>query len=53
MDKPAFKPVSISLDEALKEAMDRRPDLEVNKTTILTNQIDFSVAKNQCFPSST
>ena len=49
-DKPAFKPISISLDEALKEAMDRRPDLEVNKTTILTNQINFSVAKNQLLP---
>ena len=50
VDRPAFKPVSISLDEALKEAMNRRPDLEVNKTTILTNRVDFSAARNQLLP---
>ena len=50
MDKPVFKPVSISLDEALTEAMERRPDLDVNRTTIQNNQIDFSVAKNQLLP---
>ncbi len=50
VDKPTFKPLSISLDEALKEAMAKRPDLEVDRTTILTNQINFSVAKNQLLP---
>jgi outer membrane protein TolC len=42
--------MAISLDEALKEALDSRPDLEVNRTTILNNQADFRVAKNQLLP---
>ncbi len=49
-DKPVFKPAAVSFDEALAQAMERRPDLAVNRTTILNSRIDFSVARNQLLP---
>ena len=49
-DKPEFKPISVSLDEALKQAMENRPDLDVSRATIQNSEINFSVAKNQLLP---
>ncbi|HEX2694147.1 MAG TPA: TolC family protein [Acidobacteriota bacterium] len=49
-DKPALKPTDISLDEALAQALESRPELAANKTTILNSRIDFSVARNQLLP---
>jgi outer membrane protein TolC len=45
-----LKPTVISLDEALAQALERRPDLAANRTTILNSRIDFSVARNQLLP---
>jgi outer membrane protein TolC len=49
-DKPDFKPIAITLDEALTKAMARRPDLEVVKSTIESKKVSFRVAKNQRLP---
>ena len=49
-DKPVLKPASISFDEALAQALERRPDLAVNRTTIQNNRIDLRVARNQLLP---
>jgi outer membrane protein TolC len=49
-DTPAFKPYQISLDEALTQALARRPDLEAAKTSIDTKRINFRYAKNQLLP---
>jgi len=49
-DKPELKPVKIALDEAVREAMEKRPDLKMSKTTISTKSLNFSVAKNQLLP---
>ncbi len=49
-DKPEFKPVSVSLDEALAQAMAKRPELDVYRSTIQNSEIGFSVAKNQLLP---
>ncbi len=50
-DKPDFKEVRISLEEALKQAMDRRPDLKVIQKNIETKQLNLSVARNQMLPA--
>jgi outer membrane protein TolC len=49
-DKPQFKPMPVSVEAALKQAMEQRPDLDVNRATIQNNEISFSVAKNQLLP---
>jgi outer membrane protein TolC len=49
-DRPEFKAVSISLDEALGTAMARRPELQQARTTIQTSEIDFRIARNQLLP---
>lgn len=49
-DTPAFKPVRISYEEALRQALDRRPEVDAAKTTIETKRIGFSAARNQLLP---
>jgi outer membrane protein TolC len=49
-DKPEFRPFTITLEEALAQAMARRPDLETAKSTISTKAINFRFAKNQRLP---
>jgi outer membrane protein len=49
-DQPEFKPYTITLEEALAQAMARRPDLELAKSTIGTKSINFRFAKNQRLP---
>lgn len=50
-DKPEFIKKEISLDTALKEALERRPDLWMKKKDIETKELGLSVAKNQLLPS--
>jgi len=50
VDKPEFKAVTISREESLKEALAKRPDLQITEKGIETNQINMSVAKNQTLP---
>ena len=49
-DKPVFRPVEVSLDEAVDQALLKRPDLRTEKSTIDTRKINFTVAKNRVLP---
>jgi outer membrane protein TolC len=49
-DKPTYTPVQVTLDDAVQQALLRRPDLDVEKTTIETRKVDFAVAKNRLLP---
>ena len=51
LDKPNFIWKDISLDEALKEALEKRPELRMKKINIETNELNMGVAKNQMLPS--
>jgi len=50
LDKPTFIQRDISLDEALKEALEKRPELRMKKINIETNKLNMGVAKNQMLP---
>jgi len=50
MDKPEFKPVKISLEEAAQIALANRPDLQVNNLTIDNKRFNLEVARNQLLP---
>ncbi|NIO49735.1 MAG: TolC family protein [Candidatus Aminicenantes bacterium] len=49
-DKPTFIKRDISLDVALKEALEKRPELRMKKINIETNKLNMGVAKNQMLP---
>jgi outer membrane protein TolC len=49
-DLPAFRPFSISYEEALEKALLKRPDVEAARTNIETKQINVSFARNQTLP---
>ncbi|MHB8095513.1 MAG: TolC family protein [Candidatus Aminicenantales bacterium] len=49
-DRPEFKAVSVSFEEALGTAMARRPELRQGRTTIQNREIDFRIARNQTLP---
>jgi len=50
VDKPEFKEMRIALDQALKEAMERRPDLKILQKSLESKELNLSVAKNQILP---
>lgn len=50
-DKPAFKPITILLEEAFQKAISHRPELEVLASNLDTQKINFSYAKNQLLPT--
>ncbi len=49
-DLPAFKPYSITFEEAYTRALARRPDLETARSTIATKAVNYRYAKNQRLP---
>jgi len=49
-DKPEFIEKEVSLESALKEALDKRPDLKMTKKNIETKELNVSVARNQMLP---
>lgn len=49
-DRPAFRPEAVDLDEALRSARERRPDLQIAATTVDTSRINLSVARNNLLP---
>ncbi|MCJ7582165.1 MAG: TolC family protein [Candidatus Aminicenantes bacterium] len=51
VDLPLNSMTDISLDSALKAAMDNRPDLESLRWGIKSRDLDFVYAKNQLLPS--
>jgi outer membrane protein TolC len=50
MDKPTFIRKDVSLNEALKEALEKRPELMTKMINIETYQLNMGVAKNQMLP---
>jgi outer membrane protein TolC len=50
-DKLAYAENRVTLDEALKEAMERRPDLQILKKGQEIKELNVSVARNQTLPS--
>ncbi len=50
-DKLAYAENRVTLDEALKEAMERRPDLQILKKGQEIKALNVSVARNQTLPS--
>ncbi len=50
LDRPTFIREEIFLDEALKEALEKRPELKMKKKNIETNELNLNVAKNQMLP---
>lgn len=51
VDKPKFQPREVSLDQAVKAALELRPDVEQLRKTIEAKQFSVAVAKNQLLPS--
>jgi len=49
-DKPFFQRREISLEEALKKAMDNRPDLQSYRIDLDSKNLEVSYAKNQLLP---
>jgi len=49
-DQPTYVKKGISLEEALKKAYEKRPDLKMKKTDIKTKELNLTVAKNQMLP---
>ncbi len=50
VDRPAFTDVKLILSEALKTALDKRPDLWILQKTIESKELGLTVAKNQMLP---
>ncbi len=50
LDEPSLIQKEISLEEALKEALEKRPELKMKKKNIETNELNSGVAKNQMLP---
>jgi len=50
VDKPEFIEREVSMDDALKLAMEKRPDLKMKMKDIETRELNLSVAKNQLLP---
>ncbi len=50
-DQAEPKTVSVAYDAALKDALERRPDLKILKTTLETKDLAVTVARNQSLPS--
>ncbi|MGD2246292.1 MAG: TolC family protein [Candidatus Aminicenantes bacterium] len=49
-DTPSYTQTEITLDEALKTAMENRPDLKSLRWDIKSRDVDFVYAKNQLLP---
>ena len=50
VDKPDYQEAKVSFDQALKEAMERRPDLKILQKNLEAKELNLSVAKNQTLP---
>lgn len=49
-DYPRYEPREISLEEAIQQALLRRPELKSQQKLIESNQLNFSFARNQMLP---
>ena len=50
-DKAEPKVVNVAYEAALKDALERRPDLKILRTTLDTKDLAVTVARNQTLPS--
>jgi len=50
-EKPVFKERPVSMEDSLRDAMIRRPDLQAVKKDLETRQLNVSVARNQMLPN--
>ena len=50
VDKPDYQETKIGFDQALKEAMERRPDLKILQKSLDAKELNLTVAKNQTLP---
>ena len=51
LDKPAFEKKEVTLDEALRTAMDNRPDLSATRIDLKNKELDVSYSRNQLLPN--
>jgi outer membrane protein TolC len=51
LDSPAFEERTIEVDEALRIAMDKRPDLRISRINLKTGDVNLRYARNQLLPS--
>ncbi len=51
VDKPDYKEARVTLDQALKDALERRPDLKALRHTLESKDLNLSVARNQNLPA--
>jgi outer membrane protein TolC len=49
-DQPTQEPRSVSLDEALRTAMEMRPDLQATRVGLKNKELNVAYAKNQTLP---
>jgi len=49
-DEPTQEPRVVSLDEALKTALDMRPDLQAKRMGVKNDELNVAYAKNQSLP---
>ena len=49
-DIPTYQKKEVSLEEALRVAIDNRPDLEATRISLKNRELDLSVARNQLLP---
>jgi outer membrane protein TolC len=51
VDQPAVQAMSVSIDEAFKTAMEKRPDLKIAQKNIENKELGVAVARNQTLPA--
>ncbi len=51
LDKPTFEKKEVTLDEALRTAMDNRPDLNATRIDLKNKELDLSYSRNQLLPN--
>jgi len=50
VDKPTYEKKEVTLEEALRIALENRPDLRASKIDVKSKEINLSYAKNQLLP---
>ncbi|MGD0782283.1 MAG: TolC family protein [Candidatus Aminicenantales bacterium] len=50
VDQPALQAMPVSIDEAFKTALEKRPDLKIAQKTLETKELGVAVARNQALP---
>ncbi len=51
LDKPAYEKKEVTLDEALRTAMENRPDLNATRIDLKNKELNLSYSRNQLLPN--